>query len=424
MAHLTRPASCDRRKLANGWLVVVQPEPETALVCLHASYPAGSRFDPEGREGLAHLCEHLADSATLQSSGSTLPEAVEATGGTSQATTRIDRAEFCTVLPGPFLELGFQLETARLARCSNEVLPQELDRQRAVLLQELRQRQAHRFHETAFRTLFAQLFPAPHPYHRLPAGKPETISQIAPIDCSGFLAGCYRPEGAVLTVCGACEPDATCELAARYLGAVPQRRGPREQREAPQPRASAGLAGSRTPSEPERPSRCYVAFLAPPFATPGWWATTLLMRLLALPEESLLKSLGDTVGWKGKIEPFLVGLEEAGVVLFAFSADSGRSEAMGQEVVRSLGARLADGPLPPKVMGSARRKALREHLNRLDRLDERATFLAQSAVQSVSGAPESEAGDWRDPFTALDEEFLRTTARAVFQPGAHLGFRD
>src|SRR5512143_2328011 len=46
-------------RLTNGLTVVVLPDPSTPLVEVDVRYDVGSRDDPAGKEGLAHLVEHL-----------------------------------------------------------------------------------------------------------------------------------------------------------------------------------------------------------------------------------------------------------------------------------------------------------------------------------------------------------------------------
>jgi zinc protease len=44
---------------SNGYRFAVLPQPESRVVRLDVRYPVGSADDPKGKEGLAHLVEHL-----------------------------------------------------------------------------------------------------------------------------------------------------------------------------------------------------------------------------------------------------------------------------------------------------------------------------------------------------------------------------
>src|SRR5262245_59775612 len=48
-----------RATLPNGLRVMVLPDDTTQLVAVAVRYEAGSNDDPKGKEGLAHLVEHL-----------------------------------------------------------------------------------------------------------------------------------------------------------------------------------------------------------------------------------------------------------------------------------------------------------------------------------------------------------------------------
>src|SRR5277367_4402595 len=56
-AEVARPVR--ERRLANGLRLVVAPDPAGADVSVHVRYDTGSRDEPGGLEGLAHLVEHV-----------------------------------------------------------------------------------------------------------------------------------------------------------------------------------------------------------------------------------------------------------------------------------------------------------------------------------------------------------------------------
>src|SRR4051812_36686395 len=53
------PFAVEQDELANGLRVVVVPEPSVPEVSVTIRYGVGSADDPAGKEGIAHLVEHL-----------------------------------------------------------------------------------------------------------------------------------------------------------------------------------------------------------------------------------------------------------------------------------------------------------------------------------------------------------------------------
>ena len=78
----------------DGVRVVLLDRPGSGAVTTVAVAPAGWQHDPWGGQGTAHLCEHL---ATVGSRAA--DRRVEAIGGTTSATTHVDRQEFVTTAP-------------------------------------------------------------------------------------------------------------------------------------------------------------------------------------------------------------------------------------------------------------------------------------------------------------------------------------
>src|SRR5215831_18191768 len=58
------PLTYHMRTLANGLRVYAMPDPNTANVSVQVWYNVGSKYDPPGRSGFAHLFEHIMFKAT------------------------------------------------------------------------------------------------------------------------------------------------------------------------------------------------------------------------------------------------------------------------------------------------------------------------------------------------------------------------
>ena len=101
----------DGHVLDNGLRLVVNPDPSSPGVAVNLWYQVGSRDEVVDRTGFAHLFEHLMFQGTWTGveSGEHLA-AIQAAGGTANATTSFDRTNyFETTHPGA-LELALSIE--------------------------------------------------------------------------------------------------------------------------------------------------------------------------------------------------------------------------------------------------------------------------------------------------------------------------
>ena len=78
------------RTLANGLRVYALPDPNTANVSVQMWYDVGSKYDPPGRSGFAHLFEHIMFKATKDLPSESFDRLTEDVGGFNNASTYDD----------------------------------------------------------------------------------------------------------------------------------------------------------------------------------------------------------------------------------------------------------------------------------------------------------------------------------------------
>ena len=76
-------------KLANGLTVIAIPDPTTANVMTSMWYDVGSKNDPEGRSGFAHLFEHILSRKTENMPYNMINRLTEDVGGQRNASTDV-----------------------------------------------------------------------------------------------------------------------------------------------------------------------------------------------------------------------------------------------------------------------------------------------------------------------------------------------
>ena len=155
------------------------------MIALVAAFPAGSAYDPQGKEGLAGFAASLVDEGAgrLDSNAFQTALADKAIQITSQADrdwTVVTLVTLSANAKDAFKLLGIALAHPRLDA-------EAINRVRAQMLQSLRQ-QDEDPSQVADRD-FHQVFFGPHPYGHAPEGTPPGLTSITRNDLANFIAG-------------------------------------------------------------------------------------------------------------------------------------------------------------------------------------------------------------------------------------------
>ena len=211
----------EERTLDNGLQVIVHPDDTVPLVATHLMYHVGSRNEPPGRRGFAHLFEHL-----LFQGSENIPEGehfrrIQAAGGTLNGTTWFDRTNYYETLPSGDLDLAMWLESDRMGFFLPAITQAKLDNQRDVVKNERRQSYENRPYGQATILLEENLYPSDHPYHWPTIGYMEDLSAASYQDVVDFFKSYYGPNNASLVVAGDIDIEETKKLVAKWFSDVP-----------------------------------------------------------------------------------------------------------------------------------------------------------------------------------------------------------
>ncbi|ORM37892.1 insulinase family protein [Williamsia sp. 1135] len=100
--------------------------------------PVGTAHEQPGEAGFAHLTEHLAHQSIRDQLGHLVEDRILAVGGLSNAQTYPFHTEFSFVIPAPARQdLVHWIDLARRRAASPPVTPVDLDREKAVIRQEV-----------------------------------------------------------------------------------------------------------------------------------------------------------------------------------------------------------------------------------------------------------------------------------------------
>ncbi len=210
-----------RHTLANGLRIVLAPDPTLPVVSVNLWYGVGSRNEPQGLTGFAHLFEHMMFQGSENVPKNGHFEMIERAGGSLNATTWFDRTNYFETVPSHHLELALWLEADRLGGLLPAMTQEKLDNQKGVVKNEKRERYDNQPYGDWDERILQLVFPSDHPYHHTVIGSMEDIEAATLEDVSTFFTTFYRPNNAVLTLVGDfAEPNAL-ELIEKHFGPLP-----------------------------------------------------------------------------------------------------------------------------------------------------------------------------------------------------------
>ena len=277
-----------RRRLDNGLEVVLSRDPDAPVVAVNLWYRVGSRDERPGRTGFAHLFEHM-----MFQGSANVPETahfahIEQAGGSLNGSTWLDRTNYFETLPANYLELGLWLESDRLGWLLPAMTQEKLDNQRDVVKNERRWRVDNQPYGDWDERIQALVYPEDHPYHHSVIGSMEDLDAASLEDVETFFRTYYRPNNAVLTLCGEFDEERAMALVERWFGGIP----------AGDP-VPAIPGRTEIPTTLERPvrevveqdislARVYRAYRIPAYGTDGWYPGAVAAHVLAWGQASRL----------------------------------------------------------------------------------------------------------------------------------------
>src|SRR6202171_1389880 len=189
-------------RLSNGLRVVLDEDPSATPVSVTLWYHVGSKHEPLGRTGFAHLFEHMLFSGSEHIGNNEHFRYVQSVGGVLNGTTFFDRTNYFETLPSNYLALGLWLESDRMGFFLPALSQGKLDLTGEVLKEERGQRYDTVPYGTAFERLLRLAFEPDYPYHWPTIGSMEDLGRASVDDGRQFFSTWYRPDNCVLTVVG------------------------------------------------------------------------------------------------------------------------------------------------------------------------------------------------------------------------------
>ena len=202
--------------LANGLRVHLVRRPGESSVAVRVAYDVGSRDDPEGRSGVAHLFEHMMFKGSAHVGDGGHFRIVRDAGGRTNAQTDYDTTEYWDTVPGEALGRVLFAEADRMHDI--QITSANLDNQRAAI-QEEGLGLANTPYVAAAAAFASRLWTGT-PYARSPLGTDEEIGRMTEGEARHFHARYYGPSNAVLVVVGGFDARAMRDRIEREFGVI------------------------------------------------------------------------------------------------------------------------------------------------------------------------------------------------------------
>lgn len=184
--------------LPNGLRVVAAEQPTSPAVAVDVWVRAGSRDETDELSGAAHFVEHMLFKGTRRRPVGQIAREVEAVGGWTNASTSWDYTHYYVVVPAGAWRQALDIQSDALTNPTFD--PQEVERERTVVLQEL-----SLIHDTPARYAVFKLYETAytvHPYRRPVGGSVDAIRRMTREQLVDFYRRHYGPANVTVVVTG------------------------------------------------------------------------------------------------------------------------------------------------------------------------------------------------------------------------------
>ncbi|HEX6072644.1 MAG TPA: pitrilysin family protein [Sphingomicrobium sp.] len=210
-------------RLANGLTVIVHEDHKAPIAAVSVWYNVGSKDEPRGETGFAHLFEHLMFNGSENLPGDYFKYLQQIGATDYNGTTSYDRTNYFETVPKGALERALFMESDRMGYLLGAVTQGVLDNQRSVVQNEKRQGDSRPGGLVQY-ALFGDLFPPGHPYHHTTIGSMADLDAASIAEVKQWFRDKYGPNNAVLVIAGDVTQAEARPLVEKYFGDIA--RGP------------------------------------------------------------------------------------------------------------------------------------------------------------------------------------------------------
>lgn len=365
------------RTLANGLRVYTVQDKSSPTVAIQVWYKVGSKDDPEGRSGFAHLFEHLMFKSTKNMRDEMMDRLTEDVGGWNNASTWDDFTNYYEVVPSNYLETLLWAEADRMG--SLNVTETNFPSERDVVKEEFRSRILAPPYGRFLYAIEKNSFTT-HPYRRPGIGSIENLDAATLEDVRSFHKTFYRPDNATLVVVGDFEQKQLDTWIDKYFARVPKPSTPMPRVTAKEPARTAEKRFNETGPNVPLPAVA-ITYLAPPVASDDTYALRVAESILSAGESSrLYQSLvyKQQVAQAAWVTADL--REDSGLVYFASILASGKEPGEAERAMLAELKRMQDEPVTKDELDKAVNQLVTNQLRERETNSGKADALGRAAV--------------------------------------------
>jgi zinc protease len=365
------------RSLANGMRVLSAVDHSSPTVAIQVWYHVGSKDDPTGRSGFAHLFEHIMFKATKNMKSEMMDRLTEDVGGFNNAFTNADVTVYYEVVPSNYLETLLWAEADRLSGLT--VDEPNFKSERSVVQEEYRQSYLAPPYGMLEYLIEQQSFIA-HPYKRPTIGSIEDLDAASLENVRDFHKTFYRPDNATLVVAGDFDPKQLDTWVDKYLAPIakPSMALPRVNVKEPERTAERRI----THYAPNVPLPAIaLTYLTPSQKGPDTAVLRVAATILAQGESSrLYRSLvyEQQVAQSADATPDL--REDASVFYFNLVLASGKKPEEGERALLAEITKMQDAPVAAAELDKAKNQLVTNEVRQRETSNGKALSLGEAAV--------------------------------------------
>lgn len=365
------------RKLTNGLRVISLEDHSSPTVSIQVWYKVGSKDDPEGRSGFAHLFEHMMFKSTRNMKDEMMDRLTEDVGGWNNASTRDDYTNYYEVVPSNYLESLLWAEADRLA--SLTVDEKNFGSERAVVQEEFRSSILAPPYGRLFYAIEKRSFTT-HPYRRPGIGSLEELDAATLADVKAFFKTFYRPDNATLIVVGDFDAKQMDGWIDKYFERVPKPDQPLPRVTVKEPARTAEKRFTETGPNVPLPAVA-ITYLAPPVASDDSYALRVAESILGNGESSRLYQ---SLVYKQQVAAQAFAQadlrEDNGLFIFGAILASEKLPAEAEKALLAELKRVQDEPVSQAELDKAKSQLLTETIRQRETSNGKGDALGRAAV--------------------------------------------
>jgi len=206
--------------LDNGLTVLVHSDHSTPTVFVSMWYGVGSKDEPEGKTGFAHLFEHLMFQGTENREGEFFSPFADAGATGMNGTTNEDRTNYYATVPSGAIDMALWMESDRMSHLLGAITQEALDEQRGVVQNEKRQGETRPYAQM-YDKIRAGLYPVDHPYRHSIIGSMDDLNAASVEDVHEWFNKYYGASNVVLVLAGDISIEDAKAKVAHYFASAP-----------------------------------------------------------------------------------------------------------------------------------------------------------------------------------------------------------